>query len=963
MKKFYLACILLCQFTALCAFDFAAETIKKIYQQEEGLYAQSISAIILCKNQLIIGTSNGVFTFNGITFSTPAYQDQIFSRRIDNLISLNDSSYLILGGSPNMVYFVCNNKIINEIRISGSRNINKLIDFSADFQHLYYKTDKQILLRSLSLNAETQILLTSDLPILSYKVMANGNIYYYTHNGLFYFDKTTTKIAYKPENRDLIWHYHLSKNGVAYAFAQNEILKLENGRITKRIKHKTDPNFVVRQSFEDKDENIIFCTQNNDLHTISNDVCYVRHKSLKLDNQIITCAFVDKNNTLWLGTIGNGLIEIRNTTNLFIKNSENYKITTIETDGTQVLLGTNHGILSYENGIITRLSEKNATPEVDQVLNSNYTHQIIFTQNKWLIATMRTSVYKFDILEFNIFKNPAFAVNGPSFGVFNQHLLNGFWGSFSLRKLPLHVDQNSDKIQFKNHERLGRVNQIVEGDTVEYIVCDNLILKLSMSSNAFDTIAILTSAQIQDGITIKNIIVTNDLIFIGTSVGVFSTNWPLIAEKPQFVQHTFSDCNTLNMAGSTLYIGSTSGLYKLEKNTISKLILSAGLAQADIIALELAPNDSSLLVGTANGLYKISTQSTQPDDEQLSISNYYFENDGQVDSNKKYHEINYLHNSFSIRAEFTSFLTNNVSLCYQLNDNEITNVNGTEVKLASLAYGSYNLKLWGRTANNQNTNMVETVFTITPPFWLNRKYITLAIIVTVLLTTLLIYQRIRRIKKAATKEMENSRLISELEKKALNLSLNPHFIFNSLNSIQGQISKHRDEVLVNYIAEFSKLMRITLNNSDVDEISLFEEIEHIKLYLDLEKRRFGDKINYEINSDEDLDLHEYEVPPMLLQPFVENAILHGILPSHKAGKITINIKRINTQLFIDIIDNGIGLNPNKKSNNSKGISISMKRLQFQNPNNTIIIFNITEPDTNLVCGVKVSISLQIESDS
>ncbi|MBK6634916.1 MAG: histidine kinase [Chitinophagaceae bacterium] len=131
----------------------------------------------------------------------------------------------------------------------------------------------------------------------------------------------------------------------------------------------------------------------------------------------------------------------------------------------------------------------------------------------------------------------------------------------------------------------------------------------------------------------------------------------------------------------------------------------------------------------------------------------------------------------------------------------------------------------------------------------------------------------------------------ELEAKALRAQMNPHFIFNSLNSIKSLIQQNENEKSVTYLTTFSKLIRTLLNNADKKEISLYDEIETCKLYLQLEAMRFDTKFSYAVDVDKDIDLKSIQVPALIIQPFIENAIWHGIVPRNSTGHVSLNVVR------------------------------------------------------------------------
>ncbi len=174
----------------------------------------------------------------------------------------------------------------------------------------------------------------------------------------------------------------------------------------------------------------------------------------------------------------------------------------------------------------------------------------------------------------------------------------------------------------------------------------------------------------------------------------------------------------------------------------------------------------------------------------------------------------------------------------------------------------------------------------------------------------------------------------ELEQKVLRAQMNPHFIFNSLNSIQRIFIEGDVDLANDYISDFGKLLRIIMENNRKDKISIQNEIETLKLYLDIEMIRLDGQINYRFDIDPNLDLLNNFVPPLIIQPFVENAIWHGILPKEKEekGEILIQIHRESDDFIrCCIIDNGIGVAKSlamkkNKNHDSKGISITQERL-------------------------------------
>jgi putative methionine-R-sulfoxide reductase with GAF domain len=185
--------------------------------------------------------------------------------------------------------------------------------------------------------------------------------------------------------------------------------------------------------------------------------------------------------------------------------------------------------------------------------------------------------------------------------------------------------------------------------------------------------------------------------------------------------------------------------------------------------------------------------------------------------------------------------------------------------------------------------------------------------------------------------LEIDKLLAESQLMALRAQMNPHFVFNCLNSIQECIVTKKYGEASDYLNKFAKLFRMVLNNSGKQLVTMEEEIETLRLYLDLEHMRFGKSFNYQIEMDENLEVEEILVPAMLLQPFVENALWHGLM--HKDGErnLKLGFRKLSDEVFESVIDdNGIGrkkaqelkARQPKNKHESKGLSITNDRINL-----------------------------------
>lgn len=183
---------------------------------------------------------------------------------------------------------------------------------------------------------------------------------------------------------------------------------------------------------------------------------------------------------------------------------------------------------------------------------------------------------------------------------------------------------------------------------------------------------------------------------------------------------------------------------------------------------------------------------------------------------------------------------------------------------------------------------------------------------------------------------EMKRKIAEITQANLRQQMNPHFIFNTLNSIQYYMYQHDKLATNNYLTKFSSLMRKVLENSQHTSVPLRDELDALNLYLELEKIRFKDKFDYEINVEEEIDPILYKIPTMLIQPYVENSICHGLVPSEEKGLVKVDLKLKKQYIQCVIEDNGIGReaalarSAHKKNHHSIGTQIVNSRLDLVN---------------------------------
>lgn len=299
-------------------------------------------------------------------------------------------------------------------------------------------------------------------------------------------------------------------------------------------------------------------------------------------------------------------------------------------------------------------------------------------------------------------------------------------------------------------------------------------------------------------------------------------------------------------------------------------------------------------------------------------------------------------------------------------DNAYTITNTPETRYPDLPYGNYTFCLNASYTGVFDPASERKFSILIQRHWYETR---LAKIAYVLLSIALVFMVFLLILKSAKMRELEKRQLLQAEKRSLLSQMNPHFIFNSLNSIQHFIVQNDQFQANNYLTGFSGLIRRILENSNKTLIPLNEEISSLSLYLNMEKLRFENRFDYRIIKDNQMDYYETMIPPMLIQPFVENAIWHGLMPLKKKGLLTISFSCKDGFYYCRIEDNGIGrdkaqlMNRKKEPHLSTGIQNVQERIELlKKMNKKKIILSITDlrrPD-GTASGTLVELVLPID---
>jgi sensor histidine kinase YesM len=262
--------------------------------------------------------------------------------------------------------------------------------------------------------------------------------------------------------------------------------------------------------------------------------------------------------------------------------------------------------------------------------------------------------------------------------------------------------------------------------------------------------------------------------------------------------------------------------------------------------------------------------------------------------------------------------------------------NDNKASYTGLPSGSYTLLLnASNTSGKWGSRILRLKITLSPPFWRTWWFYSAIAALILLAIYLFLRVRIRSIKKAHAQKLQFEREAVKLHAMALRARMNPHFIFNCLNSIKALIQEKQDKKAVDYLTTFVTLIRKQLNNTN-NETTLKEELETCRLYLELEAMRFDGRIGWEIHVGDE-SLGQILIPPLTLQPIVENAIVHGLLPREEGGWVHIRVSRDGPCVLCEIGDNGIGRaaaavyqQKSSRLHQSKGLHLLEERITVYN---------------------------------
>lgn len=443
------------------------------------------------------------------------------------------------------------------------------------------------------------------------------------------------------------------------------------------------------------------------------------------------------------------------------------------------------------------------------------------------------------------------------------------------------------------------------------------------------------------GVRVNDIKAFRDGIVLATPNGVFyyaNNKLELLAGTTEM---QFSTCRTLEVeSSSTIWVGTNRGLGKLNipaplstsDITRSQLFYSDGLSSGNIYDIELT--DKYVWTATTAGVDFLPKKYKPTPLPEIPIQITEVQVNGKprafpsgVELAPGNNDLLFTFKGLCLRCG------GKVLYKYRLigADSSWKETNSQLVQFANLAPGSYRFELMVASYSgtwNESRKIIE--FYIKPRIWQIPWVQWVLVIGVIVLTAFLIRRRFQNVRKQNKFELE----IDQLKFQALNAQMNPHFVFNAMNAIQQFVLRNDVRMSNKYLGKFARLTRLVLDNSREQLVDLQSDLDALRIYIELEALRFPKLFEWKVEVDQTLNPMAVKIPPLLLQPLVENSIKHGLVPKNGDGLLTISILLENNQLHCIVTDNGIGREASSLAKNKRldhkpvGLGHTQKRIEL-----------------------------------
>lgn len=950
------------------------------YSKKQGLPQTQVTAIAQDNSgYLWVGTLGGLARFNGESFETYSTNHGLLNNRIKTLTYFEETLWVGHDGGISLIQ----NEKIKSIPFRGndkSRNVSGIIRFGNELIvssnggglfHLVNDELKRIELNDpeyervrdvfvyegkLLLATRAGILVTENvkdftfyegLPQGTYSGIAGSDKYqvFSTYNdGIFVKDLSTGRIqSYSPEEirYNVLGCFIDHKNKIWLNTGEGIVtIDPEKKKVAYLNENNGLPVGMISGFYEDQDGNMWIGSQGKGLIRFPGVAFTFYDQSTGLPSDLYLCGFQKRSGDFYLGTFDKGIVHIKkNGEAVRLDITENSIWTALPDVNGRDWFGTQSSLIAIDR------SGKDEVYTIDDGLPGVKITALYKINNTSMYIGGSEGVSVYDGREFKRVgtERSSFIGTVRDFAILNDSL-------YCVSNLGVFVLRGND------FEQLDGINQVVynlEKDQFGNLWFGTEEGLFRITNKKIERIHLLDDPA-SNIINFLNF--RKGELFVGTNNGLFILS-ELRTKEPKVKRFGMGegviDLETNLNSGffdrtDQFWFGTASGLISFHKSKSEKKA-SPPILNLKAIKLNYQPFDYATYTDSINSK-GLPSDLTLP----YSKNNLIFELDG----------VSLVHHH-GLRYQF---------LLEGLNEEWSPLTEVASITFTSLPAGVYNLHMRAVDVDGRMSRELIFPFVVNQAFYKTWWFILLIVLIIGLIVLQIFRLRERRIREHNEKEkLEFKTRLLSLEQKSVNASMNRHFIFNALNSIQYFINTRDRESANKYLTNFAQLIRKNLDsaNSDSNAISLEEELARIRLYLSLESMRFKGRFDYDIEVD-DIDTESILIPSMIMQPFVENSIIHGILPNEGVhGEIRIKVYKEGTLLNILIEDNGIGINQSlsKKTimegdHRSQGMEITSKRIELirKLSNNSIDLIGPEEIKGNdgSINGTRVLLKIRVE---
>ena len=963
------------------------------YSIEDGLVQSQIRAISQDSDGYIwIGTLGGLSKFDGINFENFSTNDGLLNNQINAIYS--DTKGNVWFGTQGGVSVYNGSEFRNyqfKEELSQTFVMSIIEDFTGkmwmgtDGGGLIYLDDTRFNYMILPNGADNKY-------IRNIFIDKSDNKWLATRNGVSIIDADLNiKDTISDVNATQV--FVDSDNSVWCSTFGDGVIHLTENR---HQKHYIDNGLIsnhIRAFTKRKDGSIWFVSKNGISKYFDGLIKNFTSKDGLNDNNIKT-VIEDNESNLFLGSDGGGLIKFTNENFISYTQADGIKsnvVMSILEDSEK-----NTWLSSYGEGVCKIVGKSFINYSTDEGLGNNTVWCSLLGRDKRIWFGTSTGLSVFD---GNIFKTYKIehGLNAKKIFALNEDKNGNIWIGTKEGLSVLYI-KNDSIFNCSGIVGLSRNIRYIynEDDRIFWLCSSDGLFRYDINKQISEKFDI--SSGLPDNSIMSIVKDKKKKLWIGTANGLSIYNNKEFNTVQLPDNYASNNINFLQLdVDDNLWIGTNYGLYQLnilDKDTFNKTDFIRYTNLDGLKSLECNQNSSfidsgnNLWFGTSYGLMKYALNSnngsiTFPKVQIKGIRLFFEKKDltkyanGINETTELPRDLVLRYNKNHLTFDFIGiYHTSPDKVKYRFKLEGFDEIwqpltSSTFVTYSNIPFGDFTFKLSATTDLKNWTRPVNFSFKIMPPFWFTWWFYLICILLIISVVWLIVKRKksIEEAKRSTQLIIDKSKMLT-LEQQALNASMNRHFIFNALNSIQYYINR-QDKISANrYLSSFAKLIRKNLDSSLVDEIYLDEEIERIQLYLNLEQMRFQNKFDYKINLDKFIEPQTLKIPSMLLQPFVENSIWHGILPSNRRGKILIEAINKDNKLIINIVDDGIGIDKSlqdKKNktqhHDSKGMELTKGRIELVSKisNKDCSIEGPTQiyNDKNEIAGTKVSIIISL----